>query len=68
MFYLNNQTSKACIQGGATTLYLSSYATEPVWENVQIGLSGKAVFVCFLLAWWMDERWNALFQDRLGSI
>ena len=29
-------STKACIQGGATTLYVSSYATEPVWEKCSL--------------------------------
>ena len=29
-------TSKACIQGGATTLYVSSYATKPLWEKYRL--------------------------------
>ena len=36
--------------------------------NVQIGQSGKAVFVCFLLAWWMDERWTANLPRQVSSI
>ena len=29
-------STKVCIQGGATTLYVSSYATEPVWEKCSL--------------------------------
>ena len=46
---------------------MSSYATQPVWELL-ISQPSKAVFVCFLLAWWMDGTWNAFFQNRKGSI
>ena len=34
----------------------------------QISHPGTAVFVCILLAWWMDQKWSTLFRDRFGSI
>ena len=33
MIYKKHLISKACIQGGATTLYVSSNATQPVMEK-----------------------------------
>ena len=36
--------------------------------KVQIGHAGTAVFICFLLAWWMDQEWSTLFQAGLSTI
>ena len=50
--------SKGVPQGCATALYVSKCASQTGVEKCRLVM---AVFVCFLLACWIDLKWSTLF-------